>query len=37
MEDMFHAASSFTGDISNWDVSGITDTDHMFYSYIVWR
>ena len=31
MEEMFHSALSFTGDISKWDVSRVTSMYGMFY------
>jgi len=30
MSDMFHS-SKFNGDISNWNVSNVTDMNYMFY------
>ncbi|MCY4491605.1 MAG: BspA family leucine-rich repeat surface protein, partial [Thaumarchaeota archaeon] len=32
MNNMFYNATSFNGDISDWDVSSVTNMDSMFYS-----
>jgi surface protein len=31
MSFMFNMASSFNGDISDWDVGNVTDMSYMFY------
>ena len=30
MNDMFHDNDAFDGDISSWDVSGVTEMNDMF-------
>jgi len=32
MNKLFQSSSTFNQDISNWDVSSVTDMDYMFYS-----
>ena len=32
LKEMFHGATSFNGDVANWDVSTITNMDRMFRS-----
>ena len=31
MDNVFHGATSFNGDLSAWDVSEVTDMSDMFY------
>jgi surface protein len=31
MRSMFHKASAFNGNISSWNMSSVTDMNHMFY------
>ena len=32
MENMFQSAVNFNGDISNWDVSSVTNMKNMFHN-----
>ena len=35
MSELFYGLKNFNGDISNWDVSNVTNMKYMFYYFLV--